>query len=59
MKHLSCGHEDRPNQQENSDKFCNGKRHTLLSFTEIQRKLREQHDQGSQYWKSVNGTNRR
>ena len=48
MEHLSCGHEDRPNQQENSDKFCNGKRHTLLSFKEIQRKLREQHDQGSQ-----------
>ena len=41
-------HEDRPNQQENSNKFCNGKRHTLLSFKQIQKKLREQYDQDSQ-----------
>lgn len=38
MDHFSNDHEDRPNQQKNSHKLCNGKGHLLLIL-----KLKQQH----------------
>ena len=44
MEHLSNDHEERPNQLENSHKLCDEIRHSVVSLTESQWKLR-QHDQ--------------
>ena len=44
MEHLSNNHEDYPNQHENSHKLCDETRNPLLSLTESQRKLRQQHN---------------
>ena len=45
MEHLSNDHEDRPSHHENSHKLCNEAEHPVLRLTEIQWKLRQQHDQ--------------
>ena len=45
MEPFSKDHQDRPNQHENSHKLYNKKGHPILSLTESQWKLRQQHDQ--------------
>ena len=42
-KHLSNDHEDRPNRHENSHKLYDETGHPVLSLTESQWKLRQQH----------------
>ena len=44
MEHLSNDHEDYPNQHKNNHKLCNEAVHLVLSLTEGQWKLRQQHD---------------
>ena len=50
MKYLSNDHEDRPNQHKNSHNLCDETGHPGMNMTESQWKLRQQHDQNSQ-WK--------
>ena len=45
MDHLSNDHKDRPNQLKNSNKLYDETGHPILSLTENQWKLRQQHDQ--------------
>ena len=45
MKHLLNDHEDHPNQHKNSHKLCAKTRHSNVSLTVSQWKLRHQHDQ--------------
>ena len=45
MEHLSNGPKNCPNQHENSHKLCDEMGHPILSLTESQWKLRQQHDQ--------------
>ena len=44
MEYLSNDHEDRLNQHENGQKLCDEMGHPVLSLTESQWKLRQQHD---------------
>ena len=48
MEHLSNDHEDRPNQQENSQKLYDETGYPVLSLLKSQWKLRQQHDQNFQ-----------
>ena len=45
MEHHSNDYKKCPHQHENSHKLCNETRHPVLSLTESQWKLRQQHDQ--------------
>ena len=45
MEHLSNDHKDCPNEHKDSHKLRNETEHLILSFTESQWKLRQQHDQ--------------
>ena len=45
MEHLSNGHEDCPNQHENSHMQCNETEHPVVNMIVSQWKLRQQHDQ--------------
>ena len=45
MEYLSNDNEDHPNQHENSYKLHNETGHPIVSLTEGQWKLRQQHDQ--------------
>ena len=45
MEHLSNGHEDNPNQHENSHRLHNETRHTVVNLMESQWKLGQQPDQ--------------
>ena len=45
MEQLSNDHKDRSNQHENSPKLCNERGHPVLSLTESEWKLRQQHNQ--------------
>ena len=54
MGHFSDNHEDRNNQHETSHKLGDETRHPLSSLTESQWKLKQQHDQNSQ-WKENHG----
>ena len=44
MEHLSNDHKDNSNQHENSHKLYNETGHLILSLTENQWKLRQQHE---------------
>ena len=43
MEHLSSDYGDHPNQYNNSHKLCNEIGYPILSLTESQQKLRQQH----------------
>ena len=45
MEHLSNDYEDRLNQHKDSENLCDETGHLVLSLTESQWKLRQQHDQ--------------
>ena len=45
MEHFSNDHEERPNLHENSHKLFDETGHPVLTLTESQWKLRQQHDQ--------------
>ena len=45
MEHLSNHHKDHPNEHENSHKLCNKMGSPILSLTESQWKVMQQHDQ--------------
>ena len=45
MEYLSDDYKERPNQHKNLHKLCDKKRHLIVSLTESERKLRQQHDQ--------------
>ena len=57
MEHLSNDHEDHPNQPKIRHKLCNETEYLLLSLTESQWKLRQQHDQNFQWGESHCRTN--
>ena len=45
MEHLSNDHEDHRNKHKNFHNLCDETGHAVLSLLEIQRKLRQEHDQ--------------
>ena len=45
MEHLSNDYKERPNQHENSHRLCEETEHPVLSLSQGQWKLRQQHDQ--------------